>query len=38
MELEIELSKEELEELIIDLSRIWKDLGQITIESIAKEK
>ncbi len=38
MELEIELSKEELEELIIDLSRIWNDLGQITIDSIAKEK
>jgi hypothetical protein len=38
MELEIELSKEELEELILDLSRIWKDLGQITIDNIAKEK
>ncbi|SFL89503.1 hypothetical protein [Pelosinus propionicus] len=36
--LDIEMSKDEIEQLIMDLPRILKDLEQMTIESTRKVK
>jgi hypothetical protein len=36
--LEVEMSKDELEQLIMDLPRILKDLEQMTIENTTKLK
>ncbi|EIW19551.1 MULTISPECIES: hypothetical protein [Pelosinus] len=36
--LEVEMSKDELEELIMDLPQILKDLEQMTIENTMKVK